>query len=199
MKVLITSRTKWGTKYCIGGLEIKTGDYVRLMTTTGDYQPYTCRFHIGQIWKLKYTRHPDKPPHIEDVRINSSVYVKDIHNINDYILKNCVIWKGDYNQLYDGHLRWTWKGAGFIGNPKKLPSNSVGFWISDKDLIWDGKKYYTYKTGNFGGANKIFSYRGEIPPIKIIPAGTLIRVSLAKWLPSKYVEDRCYAQLSGWY
>lgn len=196
--MLITSKTKWNTSYCIGGLELSTGNYVRLMTSIGGYQPSNCPFQIGQVWDLSYTYNPDKPPHIEDVKVNSRTYKRNIGNFNNYILQNCIIWRGDYSTIYDGYLNWTWKGSGYLGNPKKLPNNSVGFWICDQDLFWDGSKYYVYKGGSFGG-NKRFSYRGDTPPIDIILSGTLIRISLAKWMPSPYVEDRCYAQLSGWY
>ena len=46
-------------------------------------------------------------------------------------------------------------------------------------------------------------YVGEESPIKVIPAGTLVRLSLARWWrPEKSepnFEERCYLQLSGWY
>lgn len=198
LEVLITSKTKWGTNYCIGGLELATGQFVRLMNAMGGYQPYNNPFEIGQVWALNYAYKPDKPPHVEDVRVTNRKYLRDIEDLNGYLTKKCTIWKGNYTSLYDGYLNWGWKGSGYLGNPKKLPNNSVGFWISDNDLIWDNEKYYIYKVGKFG-VDKQFSYRGIVAPIPIIPKGTLIRVSLAKWLPSKYVEDRCYAQISGWY
>ena len=46
-------------------------------------------------------------------------------------------------------------------------------------------------------------YVGEESPIKVIPAGTLVRVSLARWWRPEdsepNFEKRCYLQLSGWY
>ena len=42
---------------------------------------------------------------------------------------------------------------------------------------------------------------GFAPKINKIPAGTLIRISLARWWKPDDVdiEHRCYLQLSGWY
>ena len=46
-------------------------------------------------------------------------------------------------------------------------------------------------------------YVGEESPIKVIPAGTLVRLSLARWWRPEdsepNFEERCYLQLSGWY
>ena len=45
-------------------------------------------------------------------------------------------------------------------------------------------------------------YVGEESPIKVIPAGTLVRLSLARWwTPDSEPNDgeKCYLQLSGWY
>ena len=43
-------------------------------------------------------------------------------------------------------------------------------------------------------------YVGCAEAIDLIPAGTLVRVSLARWWrPEGMNEERCYLQLSGWY
>ncbi|WP_179375776.1 hypothetical protein [Winogradskyella wichelsiae] len=53
--------------------------------------------------------------------------------------------------------------------------------------------------------SKSLKWVGMVEPLKIIPKGTLIRVSLAKWWPRKNklkdynVPHGCYLQLSGWY
>jgi hypothetical protein len=202
LEVLITSKTKWGNKYCIGGLELLTGNYIRLMTSAGTYQPSNSPYQIGQIWDLDYYQHlPIIPPHIEDVRITRrNGFVRNIPNLINYINQNCLVWNGDFNTLFGGLLRWTGNGSGHINNPANLPNNSVGFWICNRDLTYDGVNYYIYNRGALL-TNKRLPYKGTVAPINIIPAGTLIRVSLAKWLPSDYsnVEDRCYLQLSGWY
>ncbi|AXP80539.1 hypothetical protein CJ739_1450 [Mariniflexile rhizosphaerae] len=199
MEVLVTSKTSWGNSYCIGGLEIATNRFVRLMTTIGSYQPLTAPYQIGQVWDLDYHNNPAAPPHIEDVWIyRNNGLIRNIPNIINYISQNCLVWDGDFNVLFGGLLRWTGNGSGHINNPNNLPNNSVGFWICDRDLTYDGAKYYIYNRG-FLQTNKRLPYKGVLPAIPVIPAGTLIRVSLAKWFPSEHVESRCYLQLSGWY
>ena len=44
-------------------------------------------------------------------------------------------------------------------------------------------------------------YVGVEPPPEIIPVGSLVRLSLARWWkPEEKEEDKkCYLQLSGWY
>ncbi|MFH1320564.1 MAG: hypothetical protein ABII90_07920 [Bacteroidota bacterium] len=43
------------------------------------------------------------------------------------------------------------------------------------------------------------SYVGFQNPVDKIPAGTLVRISLARWWSPNEDEERCYLQLSGWY
>ncbi|WP_425075414.1 dual OB domain-containing protein [Psychroserpens sp. S379A] len=196
MEVLITSKTAWGSRFCIGGLELATGRYVRLMTTIGTYQPMNSPFQIGEIWNLEYNYRPDQPPHVEDVRIIRRIgLIRKVNNMYNFITQNCTVWNGSYNVLFGGRLRWN--GSGYINDPNNLPANSVGFWISDQDLYWDGE-YYVYRRPRLK-TNKRIKYKGIQQPIPVIPAGTLIRVSLAKWWDGQGGENRCYLQLSGWY
>lgn len=196
MDVLIVAKTKWGEYFCIGGIELETNRYIRLMDSKGGYQPLNTPFKVGQIWRIKYTESPSKPPHIEDVKVLDAKPT-DVLDPKEYILNNCNIWKGDLSNIYSSKLKWE-NGSGFLNNPNNIPPNSVGFWQNDKDLILKFN-YYHY--------NKIFTskkipYKGELQPLDIIPAGTLIRVSLAKWWRPKdrpHIEERCYLQLSGWY
>ena len=74
------------------------------------------------------------------------------------------------------------------------------FWISDKNLtksIYFNKPRYNYK---YIDGWKSLPYVGFDEAIDIIPAGTLIRVSLARWWNTNgTTETRCSLQLSGWY
>ena len=200
MEVLITSKTKWGIKnpcYCIGAIEIKTLNYVRLMTTIGTYQPLTAPYQVGQIWDLDYRNNPARPPHVEDVWINrNNGLIGNIPNLSNYITQNCTVWNGSYNVPFGGRLNWN--GSGYLNDPNNLPANSVGFWISDQDLYWDGSEYYVYRRPRFRSDKRI-KYKGTAQPIPVIPLGTLIRLSLAKWWDGQGGENRCYLQLSGWY
>ena len=203
MDILIVAKTKWGEYFCIGGIELQTNNYIRLMDLNGGYQPANTPFKVGQIWNVTYIATPGQPPHVEDVRITAAKYI-DIVMPKQYILDNCTIWQGDLNNIYDSKLEWE-NGKGFLNNPKNLPKNSVGFWQNDKDLIrnYSYNKYnYSYSYNNIFKRDKKMPYKGDIQPIETIPAGTLIRVSLAKWwspTDRPDIEKRCYLQLSGWY
>lgn len=202
MNVLIVAKTKWGEFFCIGAIEINTNKYLRLMDLNGGYQPSNTQFKVGEIWDVKYLSTPGKPPHIEDVKVISKEQI-DTVNPNNYITANCKIWRGDLNDVYDSKLTWD-NGSG-LNNPKDVPTNSVGFWQSDRDLILRnnfGKPCYTYSYNNIFKRDKKIPYKGEMSALDTLPAGTLIRLSLAKWWnpPEKpEMEKRCYLQLSGWY
>lgn len=197
MEVLIVAKTKWGEYFCIGAIDIVTKRFLRLLNVGGGYQPNNTPLKIGQIWEIEYTNLPGRPPHTEDVIVHSKMFSREVDNLKDYILLNFPIWNGDPNKLFNSKLIWK-NGSGFLNNPNDLPTNSVGFWICDKDLTLTGE-YYTYNT-TFSLYNRKLKYKGIQTKIDIIPSGTLIRVSLAKWWKmDNTTEERCYLQLSGWY
>ena len=200
MKVLILSKTHVGSSACVGGVVLETNEFVRLMNGPNQYQEGNTPLNIGQVWDIDYEARPDREPHIEDVHMKSKKYLHDFKNFQGYILGNLPIWEGKPEILFDGKLNWTGKGSGYLGNPENLPLNSVGFWISDRDLVLEDDRYYIYKRKRVW-RNRKFSYVGFPNRIAAIPAGTLIRVSLAKWWKPDdiNIEHRCYLQISGWY
>jgi hypothetical protein len=111
------------------------------------------------------------------------------------------LWRGNPDNLFNSQIDFTSNGSGFISSSKGTPNLSVGFWISDKDLTrrdFSGKVRYNYpSTGNW----RSVTYVGKEAPIDAIPAGTLMRVSLARWWSpnDSDAEEKCYLQLSGWY
>ena len=196
MKVLILSKTKYGpTQYCIGGITIDSHKFVRLLGLDGRYQPINTTFEIGDVWDIDFIEAPNrKEPHNEDVLVRKKVFVEKIYKLSTYIRKMGVhIWQGDITNTYDGNLLWTRNGKGYISeNQKLMPTNSVGFWIPDKDLALVCDDYVI--------GDKKVKYKGAENPKSIISAGALVRVSLAKWWhPDDFNEERCYLQLSGWY
>jgi hypothetical protein len=98
-------------------------------------------------------------------------------------------------------LGWTGNGNGYISEGKGVPDHSTGFWIPDQDLIFENGHYsYLIKLGGIK-LKRSLKYVGFENPIAVIPSGTKVRVSLAKWWHPEdiVIEDRCYLQLSGWY
>lgn len=202
--VLILSKTKMNrNQVCIGGLT-STGRYVRLMDRNGNNQPENTEFEPKQVWEIEFMeRANNAPPHVEDVIVVSTrkigVLKKEI-TIKDFIQKrNIPIWVGSPDNLFDHLVQWTAGGSGYIDKNGGIPVHSVGFWISDKDLNRYENNGVRYRYPTMNGWRNI-KYKGLENPVEIIPAGTLIRVSLARWHSfDTNEEQKCWLQLSGWY
>lgn len=204
MEILITSKTHKGKLACVGGIALNDNRFVRLLTIEGWDQYASTDLNIGDVWNIQYLNlHDLDPPHIEDIAICNRTYLRNIDDISSYI-RNCgvTIYRGSPVEIFGGRLGWTGNGSGYIGNRLNLPRNSVGFWISDKDLTIDSDgKHYIYPTTNESLKAKRIPYVGFETAIQVIPSGTLMRISLARWWKpdNSDVNERCYLQLSGWY
>lgn len=204
MEILITSKTHKGKAACVGGIVIANNKLVRLLNS-GNWDQYAdTDLDIGDVWNINFHDREDVvPPHIEDVIIQSKSYNRKIENISDFIINSGIaIYRGAPNQIFNGRLGWTGNGSGYLCNRDDLPTNSVGFWISNKDLVLDDDdKHYNYDSDDWFEPNKRFPYVGFEPKVKRIPAGTLMRMSLARWWrpEDSEIDERCYLQLSGWY
>src|SRR5215510_8535711 len=83
-----------------------------------------------------------------------------------------------------------------------LPKESIGFWIPSNDLCrMDQEGKTRYKCAG-RGRDIWITYVGFETPVDVLPHGTLLRVSLARWWQPEDAsdwEERCYLQLSGWF
>lgn len=197
MNVLIVGKTKMsGVSRCIGGL-LQDGKSVRLIKQNGQWDT-SSQFNIGDIWDIDFT-HPSTlvGPHTENIIVTKRSYVGEQKNISTHLLSRLEPWQGDIDQVFEGKLGFTGSGNGYISHGKGVPEYSTWFWVPDEDLILrDDGKHYDYP-GNRG-----MSYVGEPAAIPIIEAGTLVRLSLARWWKPQDIDDieeRCYLQLSGWF
>jgi len=189
-------------KCCVGGIT-ESGRYVRLLTSNGENQPENTELTQRQVWDITFTELRNTvPPHVEDVLIQSKILkgtIREDVKVIDFINKqNIPIWRGGPEVLFDGLTKWTNSGSGYI-NKAGVPNHSVGFWISNQDLM---KREYRGIRYNYPNGNKWYSlkYVGYENAIEKIPAGTLLRVSLARWWKKDSdSEECCYLQLSGWY
>lgn len=205
MEVIIVSKTKMSSNECVGGIVKDSGQFIRLLDSNGNNQPIDCDFEVGEIWEIEFTTKGTlTPPHTEDVLVTSKIYTERvITNLVDWVTSNFKdrLWRGSPDNLFDSQVDFTPSGSGFISDSKGVPNLSVGFWVSDKDLTrkdFSGKVRYNYPTvGNW----RSITYVGKADPIDKIPAGTLMRVSLARWWKpdDSDEEERCFLQLSGWY
>lgn len=204
MDVLIVAKTHLSEGVCIGALD-RNGVYLRLLDGKGGHQPVHCPFEVKQVWEIICRKADNlKPPHVEDVKILHAEYKRTLHAGRTMldVLKKCKvkIWTGPPEVLFDNCLSWTVKGRGYVSRAGRIPEHSVGFWISDKDLIgYRGYEKFRYMYPDWR-YNRNLPLVGFDTPVPIIPAGTLLRVSLARWWDSEgETEERCSLQLSGWY
>lgn len=201
--VLILSKTHMNNgQACVGGITLD-GRYVRLLDVYGNNQPEDTDLEPKQAWEIKFSeRENNVAPHVEDIIVHSRETkgkLKDNITIKDFILKREIpIWQGSPDNLFDGLIKFTPSGSGYIHRNGGVPNHSVGFWISDKDLRrkdFQGIRYQ-YPSDNW----RSLKFKGFEEPIDVIPAGTLLRVSLARWKSFSADElPKCWLQLSGWY
>ena len=202
MEVLITAKTHKGKAACVGGIVMNDNRFVRLLNSGGWDQYDDTAFNVGDIWDIRFTDEDEvEPPHIEDVIIHTKRFVRKVANFTEFIQNNEVnIFQGSPYSIFNGLLGWTGHGSGFIESNSDFPDNSVGFWISDKDLKHIDK-HYVYPAPSIYAGSKRLKYVGFENPVDVIPAGTLLRVSLSRWWEPEDsdIGERCYLQLSGWY
>jgi hypothetical protein len=138
---------------------------------------------------------------VEDTAVTKATNIGTVKDLARYISDRVKPWNGPIDVLFEGMLRFTQAGAGYISEPD-VPSGSTGFWTPSSDLTLQnddrGKPGYSLE-----GDYRHISYVGVQGPVQHINANQLVRVSLAGWWKPRDAdpgfEERCYAQLSGWY
>lgn len=205
-RVLIVSKTRMINKHCIGGLSLETYKSLRLLTKDNENQPLDSRYEIGQVWELDFKKSKaTRAPHTEDVSVFNNRFIKVYPDsrLSKLIRENCtdLIWKSP-TELFNGTLRFTNNGSGYVSENGNVPDLSTGYWLLGEDLVKcddDGRIYYICQSKSY--SLKKIRYVGVLEAEPTIPKGTLVRISLARWWSQERsdVEDRCYLQLSGWY
>lgn len=197
--VLIVSKTKMANSICVGGINEQSGELIRLHNERGGNLTADAPYEIGERWEMSVETawNVREVPHIED---KQTTPIRKIGNVGipgiiDY-LKNHNLG----NRLYTGSLNGTFDGclqSKIYVTRNRIPGFSTQFWISDETLnhvVSFGKDYYIYQELKI-------KYVGLLPSIERIPAGTIVRLSLANWFDGRgtWSEERCYLQISGWY
>jgi hypothetical protein len=202
-KVLIVARTRMsGEKVCIGALS-EEGESLRLLNAacTSDLA-YNSPYKVGEWWRIACELcGSSRPPHVEDVAVSNALKIGDERDLRKYLTTQTKSWQGKIETLFDGKIRFTNNGAGFISEAD-VPRYATGFWLPSSPLNLE-----TNVRGNSGyypvHDYKHLSYVGTQNAVPQINAGQLVRVSLARWWKPRNadpsLEERCYAQLSGWY
>jgi hypothetical protein len=124
-----------------------------------------------------------------------------VTNMRSELLGIAEPWRGPVELIFDGRLSTTDAGTAFLPRHQAVPSQSTGFWIGSIDIRQSkfdptGRRYWIPN----GDEIRKVKYVGMDEPIEVIPAGTLVRFSLARWkaFPPGVEDERCYLQLSGW-
>ena len=119
-----------------------------------------------------------------------------------FIEQHLPIHDGGLDALYENLTQTTKLGALYIAERTGIPAYSTQFWRPDQPLLRDDdskRVRYRYHTPDGG---RTLTFVGFQEPVPEIPAGTLLRVSLAHWWRSEEMPEgelRCYVQLSGWF
>ncbi|MBU0252541.1 dual OB domain-containing protein [Enterobacter hormaechei] len=198
--VIILSRTKMsGEKICVGGLDLNSGEMLRLLDNTASALTSKFPYKIGETYTIEFApRRYRTSPHIEDVAVYDYKLAKaynktDLDTIVYQKAESC----GDLRDLFSGKLLWNNnKGYALEANP---PAFSVQIATLNKILVKNGTDYQ-----EFGYSNpRRVKYVGELDMSKmptIINTGTPVRFSLARpWDKDGNGVKVCYLQLSGVY
>ena len=200
MEVLIVSRTRMKNGVCCGGINLENGELIRLHDHFGKNLAESAPFQIGEVYDLNYRNalHARPIPHVEDKEVmpdfqmirqlSTPEFINEVDRLID-------VPNGGIDSIFEGKLRRS-AYATYI-SPEAVPQHSVCFWRPNEPLVKSG---FLGKTRYWFGGCHAISFVGFQEPVDLIPAGTLLRMSLANWWsPDDITEKRCYLQLSGWY
>ncbi|MFW6070668.1 MAG: DNA helicase RecQ, partial [bacterium] len=203
MKVVIVAKTRMGSGACVGALTFE-GRSLRLIAPDRDSNPtFNMEYEIGDVWDIDAQEPPHvDPPHVENVIVHDKRRLPPIDDVASFAQRQMSPVAGGPDALFEGLAQVAASGALYISEEGGVPSFSTMFWQPDRPLqrVEDAKRIrYRYDTED--GACTL-TFVGFQEPIPEIPAGSLLRVSLAHWwrpddLPQG--ELRCYVQLSGWF
>jgi ATP-dependent DNA helicase RecQ len=203
MKILIVAKTRRGAGACVGGITAE-GHSVRLIANdAGRNERAGLEYEVGEVWEIDSTPDPDiVPPHVENIIVLRAHCLRRSQRVTETIHRFMPPLVGGPEKLFDGVTQATAAGGLYIAERTGLPHRSTMFWVPDQALRLDceGKRLrYRYPASDGG---RTLTFVGFQEPLPEIPAGTLLRVSLAHWWRPKErpaEELRCFVQLSGWF
>src|SRR6266496_649432 len=182
MRVLIVAKTRRGGGACVGGIT-QDGRSVRLVAADAEINEHAgLEYHVGEVWEIESAPDPHLvPPHVENIIVRAARRLKRVEDIEQIIHRFMPPASGGPEKLFEGRLQALPSGALYIAERTGLPSRSTMFWVSDQPLHRDveGKRIRYRYPGDGGG--RTLTFVGFQEPVEIIPAGALLRVSLAHW------------------
>lgn len=203
MKVLIVAKTRQSSGACIGGITFE-GRSVRLIAADAAINEHAgMEYAVGDVWEVDAApvEHVT-PPHVENIIVRSKRRLGAMTDPIPFIEVHMPPTIGGASRLYAGLAQVAHSGALYITERTGIPPHSTAFWRPDQPLQrTDESKRIRYRyPGPVGGCTLTFV--GFQEPVETIPAGALVRVSLAHWWRPEddhSGELRCYGQLSGWF
>lgn len=204
MKVLIVSKSRMKSGASISAIT-ERGDGIRLVRfNNASHYEVNREYQVGDVWEISVARAPRLiRPHLEDFMVYKRLWLAPAKNLIGSIERLMQPRKGHPCVLYNGLLKSTRRDSGalYIAAKSGVPSYSTTFWRPDQPLARaiEGARVRFYYPSCNGGYT--FRFVGVQKPLEIIPAESLLCVSLANWWRQKNrpgEELRCYAQLSGW-
>ncbi len=196
MKVLIVAKTRRGAGACVGGIT-EVGKSVRLIAPDAlTNERAGLEYEVGEVWEIDSVSDPNIiPPHVENILVLNARRLRRSQKLEETIRRFMPPVSGGPGKLFDGLTQVTASGALFVAERTGLPKCSTMFWKPDQalQLDCDGKRIrYRYPTADGG---RTLTFVGFQEPLAEIPAGTLLRVSLAHfWQPHDRPEEelRCF-------
>ena len=204
MNVVIVAKTRMGSGACVGGITFE-GRSVRLVAADAESNDhFNMEYEVGDVWEVSWIPAEEvAPPHIENVIVTEKRRLPPIDDVMAFAAKQMPPREGGIDVLYEGLTQATRTGALYIAEESGVPSFSTMFWCPDRPLQREtGAKRIRYRYPTADGGRTL-TFVGFQEPLDEIPAGTLLRVSLAHWWRPEEArsnsEFRCYVQLSGWF
>ncbi len=202
-RVVIVGKTRMGGGVCVGGLLESSGASVRLLPRGGHCHAPNTPFEVGDVWTMQLAVRPRlTPPHTEDHDEWDARRLESVkHYLTTFIRARGSPLSGEAGGLFDGSLRFRHSGSAYVSRHGQIPGRSTQFWILPSPLhhhAFDDAHVYRTHGGTFFSVK----YVGLAEPVAVIPAGTVVRVSLARWWQNPQAPqegETCALQLSGWF
>jgi ATP-dependent DNA helicase RecQ len=202
IQVVIVARTRQGSATCLDGITLD-GRTLRLTepSTPEDGEP--LEFRIGDLWEVETepSAEPAAPPGETRV-LRGGRRLQDGIDPAAVAEQKAPPLEGGPEALFEGLAQVLPRGGLYIAERTGVPPFGAQFWRPDRPLRREGsgrRAHYVYP-GDEGP--RALSFVGFQDAVAEIPAGSLLRVSLAPWWrpedrPDR--EPRCHLQISGWF
>ena len=201
--IVVVGVTKMGPVACVGALDCETGASYRLVRRDG-HSPFEANTDLrpGAVLSVELLGPARQdPPHVEDVAIGRyrQTGLMEPLALARFVLgtSQAPIWRGGYERLFNGTLKQHKGLTVALRRGGSLPGCSTGFWIPSHPLVRSGEDRFLLQQDNV----PLFEVKSvALEPIQehTLPAGSLLRVSLARWFkPAAKVPEACWLQLSG--